>query len=311
MFLSWRSSGWWNSFDPINQLLNIALTFVVAFMTAVTSGWPVAYADDGLQSPMVIGFERFARHEEIPIEQAGALLLSELSCTGCHATPLKSLEPKAGPKLESAGRRLRAAWLRAYLNDPAKTKPGTTMPSVLAAVDPANRERMVEALVAFLATQQAPFPELKASGAVPVPHEFWNKGDAAAGKLLMHQRGCVTCHEPAADYEGGVQANSQLEQMLEELEPEQIAQMGLTHAARTIPSIAISNVVDKYTRQGLAMFLYDPASVRPSGRMPNMKLRTADAADLTAYLAGTPGTLPPARPLTPGCATKARNCSLI
>lgn len=291
MFLFWRAPGWWNSFGPFPKHV------ILAFIATANICIPMTWADDQPPPPIVIGFERFARHQEIPAEQAGALLLSELSCTACHATPLKSLEPKAGPKLESAGRRLRAAWLRAYLNDPAKTKPGTTMPSVLAGVDPAGRERVVEALVAFLATQQTPFPELKASGAVPVPHEFWNKGDAASGKLLMHQRGCVTCHEPAADYEGGVQANSQLEQMLEELEPEQIAQMGLTHAARTIPSIAISNVVDKYTRQGLAMFLFDPASVRPSGRMPNMKLRTADAADLAAYLATTPGTLPPARPI--------------
>ncbi len=45
------------------------------------------------------------------------------------------------------------------------------------------------------------------------------------------------------------------------------------------------------------MFLFDPTNVRPSGRMPNMKLRTADAADIAAYLMKTPGTLPPARPI--------------
>ncbi len=207
-------------------------------------------AADNLSPPLVIGFERFAKHQEITSEQAGALLLSELSCTACHATGSKVLEPKAGPKLESAGRRLRAAWLRSYLSDPAKLKPGTTMPNMLAGIEPAKRDAMIEALLAFLATQQTPFPELKASGAVPVPHEFWNKGDAASGKQLLHQRGCVACHEPAADYEGGMPANSALEQMLEELEPQQIAEMGLTHAARTISSIPQANVVDKYTRQG-------------------------------------------------------------
>ena len=292
MFLSWRSTGWWNLCGSCNA-------FCIIASVVFTSGLlvPAASAEDVLTRPIVIGFERFARHQEIPAEQAGALLLSELSCTACHATQLKSLEPKAGPKLESAGRRLRAAWLRAYLNEPAKIKPGTTMPDVLTGVDPSKRAAVIEALVSFLATQQAPLPEPKASGAVPVPHEFWNKGDAAAGKVLMHQRGCVTCHEPAADYEGGVQANSALEKMLEDLEPEQIAQMGLTHAARTIPSVPMANVTDKYTRQGLAMFLYDPASVRPSGRMPNMKLRTADAADIVAYLTKTAGTFPPATPI--------------
>ncbi len=96
----------------------------------------------------------------------------------------------------------------------------------------------------------------------------------------------------AEDYEGGAPANTALEEMLEELEPEKIAEMGLTHAARTIPSIPLANATDKYTRQGLAMFLFEPANVRPSGRMPNMKQRTADAADITAYLMQPAATLP-------------------
>ncbi len=294
MCLSWRSLRDGYGFEPgrTHFYLVMLLSGLWWFCQSTQAG-----AADELTGPLVIGFERFARHQEISADQAGALLLTELSCTACHASPLKSLEPKAGPKLESAGRRLRAAWMKAYLHDPAKVKPGSTMPDVLAGMEPAKRDAAVAALVAFLATQQAPFPELKASGAVPVPHEFWNKGDANSGKQLMHQRGCVTCHEPAADYEGGVQANSALEQMLEELEPEQIAQMGLTHAARTIPSVPLANLVDKYTRQGLAMFLFDPANVRPSGRMPNMKLRTADAADITAYLMQTPGSLAASGPV--------------
>ena len=194
MFLSWRSTGSWDLFGSCSAFcITLSAVFACGLMATADS------AEDASARPLVIGFERFARHQEIPAEQAGALLLSELSCTACHATQLKSLEPKAGPKLESAGRRLRAAWLRAYLNAPAKIKPGTTMPDVLTGVDPGKREAVIEALVSFLATQQAPLPEPKASGAVPVPHEFWNKGDAAAGKTLMHQRGCVTCHEPAAD----------------------------------------------------------------------------------------------------------------
>ena len=291
MYLSWRSTGWWNPFSPCPLLSNMQIIAVVAACCVLGS---TVQADE-IAAPLVIGFERFARHQEIPPERAGALLLSELSCTACHASPLKSLEPKAGPKLESAGRRLKAAWLTAYLLNPSQVKPGTTMPDVLSAVDPAKRGSVANALVAFLASQQTAFPELKASGAVPVPHEFWNKGDAANGKLLMHQRGCVTCHEPAADYEGGVQSNSSLEQMLDDLDPAEIARLGLTHAARTIPSIPMANLKDKYSRQGLAMFLYDPASVRPSGRMPNMKLRTADAADIVAYLMQAPGVLTPAQ----------------
>ncbi len=289
MFLSWRS-----------PLVTLCLSWMC------TAAW--LGAEEQASKPMVIGFERFARHQEISADQAGALLIGELSCTACHATTLKSLEPKAGPKLEAAGRRLKAAWVKAYLRDPAKTKPGTTMPDLLGALEPARRDAAVEALTAFLTTQQAPFPELKASGAVPVPHEFWKKGNPVSGKQLLHQRGCVTCHEPAADYAGGVQANSALEQMLEELEPEKIAELGLTHAARTIPSIPMANLADKYTSQGLAMFLYDPANVRPAGRMPNLKLRTADAADIGAISCKLQALCQLPRWM-PSCRTKVSACS--
>ncbi|MCC6509924.1 MAG: c-type cytochrome [Pirellulaceae bacterium] len=245
-------------------------------------------------APMVIGFERFARHSDLEPLEAGKLLISELSCTACHATTVAGLEPKSGPRLDSAGRRLQAAWMTAYLENPSHTKPGTTMPDVLAGLDAPTKQRTVAALVAYLTSQQTALPELKATGLNPVPHEFWNKGQAENGKRLMHQVGCVTCHEPAADYQGGAPPNTALDQMLEELEPEQIAKLGLTHAARTIPSVPLPNLRDKYTRQGLAMFLFDPAQVRPAGRMPSLKLRTADAADIAAYLMAPSGALSPA-----------------
>ncbi|MGN6134722.1 MAG: hypothetical protein ACTHOU_09480, partial [Aureliella sp.] len=167
--------------------------------------------------PIVGGFERFARHGDVPAEASGRLLLSELSCTACHAGQADELAPKAGPRLESAGRRLRPGWIAAFLNSPNATKPGTTMPDVLGHLEPAVRQHAIEALVAFLASQRAPLPELKATGANPVPHEFWNNGDAAEGERLVHQVGCVACHEPSEDYEGGVKTNSAIDRLLEEL----------------------------------------------------------------------------------------------
>lgn len=169
------------------------------------------------------------------------------------------------------------------------------MPDVLGHLEPAARQRAIEALVAFLASQQAPLPELKATGANPVPHEFWNKGDAAEGERLVHQVGCVACHEPSEDYEGGVKTNSAIDRLLEELDPEDIAKLGLTHAARSVASIPLPDARAKYSPQGLAMFLLEPAIVRPGGRMPNLKLNTVEAADITAYLmaksdAARPGT---------------------
>ena len=56
--------------------------------------------------PFVAGFERLGRHDEIESDTAGRVLLSELSCTACHASDDKDLQPKRGPQLDGAGNRL-------------------------------------------------------------------------------------------------------------------------------------------------------------------------------------------------------------
>lgn len=268
------------------RLGSIAVAAMCVMLVAMDGGtsWAAEPA-----SPIVGSFERLARHGDIEAELSGRLLLSELSCTACHAPPNSAsasavLEPKAGPKLEAVGRRLRMPWITRFLIDPAAIKPGTTMPDVLGHLDTDARAHAAAALTAFLASQLQPLPTLKASGASPVPHEFWNKGDEQAGARTFHQVGCVACHEPAKDYEVGTQTESTIDRLLEELEPEEIARLGLTHAARSVASIPLPSAKEKYTPQGLAFFLLEPALVRPAGRMPNMKLGTVESADLVAYL---------------------------
>ena len=58
--------------------------------------------------PFVAGYDRFAGSQPI---QAGRVLLSELSCTACHAVDHETLKPKKGPTLVSAGQRLQMDWL--------------------------------------------------------------------------------------------------------------------------------------------------------------------------------------------------------
>ena len=234
--------------------------------------------------PFVAGFDRFARHGVVDASDGGQLLLSELSCTACHITDSAELEPKRGPRLTGVGSRVHADWMKKFLHAPAKTKPGTTMPDVLAAVPEAQRTEAVDALVAFLATQHLPFPEAKASGTNPLPHEFWAKGDAQRGQKLYHLVGCVACHEPDSDYQGGHSQPSAMATLLSTLEPEDLEEMGLTAAARPVPSVPLPNLAAKYTSQALTFFLASPETVRPGARMPNLKLGLVEAADLVAYL---------------------------
>ncbi len=236
--------------------------------------------------PFVATFERFGRHREIDEATAGRLLLTELSCIACHAAPEELGKPKAGVDLRSVGLRVQRDWMLAFLSNPSHAKPGSTMPSLLHARDASQAKKEVEALATYLSAQQVAFPELPASGAKPLPHEFWNKGTAEKGRRLFHQVGCVACHEPIAGFEEVVQAPSAIEKLLETLDEDQIVELGLGSSTRPVPSVSFPQLSKKYTLQSLAYFLHDPYSVHASGRMPNLQLTPTEAADVARFLLG-------------------------
>jgi len=233
--------------------------------------------------PVVPAFARFARHEAIEQTSAGRLLLSELSCTACHAAP-QAPTPKRGPRLAGVGSRVDPAWLRRFLMAPEAVKPGTTMPNCFIGLSEPTREQAATALTAFLSSLQQPFPEIRATGANPVPYEFWKRGRPERGETLFHQIGCVACHEPDPDYEVASIKTSQLEQMLELLSPEELEELGLASAARPVPSVPFPALAEKYSSESLTHFLLAPEKVRPGGRMPDFQLQAVEAADLAAYL---------------------------
>jgi len=82
-------------------------------------------------------------------------------------------------------------------------------------------------------------------------------GDAKLGREIFHEVGCVACHAPEG--KGSDKAKS------------------------------LAHISGKYLEGALASFLLDPLKVRPSGRMPNMNLTSAEAGGLEAYLGGKAG----------------------
>ena len=262
----------------------LAVTLVALAITSVglTSHRTMA-SDEG--APFVAGFDRFARHGDLEQLAAGRLLLAELSCVSCHARAgdESSLQTKGGPKLDGVALRLRQEWLEAYIADPHATKPESTMPDVLGDRSEAERKAIAKSLAAFLSTQRKPPAEVKGSGLLPVPHEFWNKGDAARGKVLYHSIGCVACHEPDREHAVAPKSTS-LDQLLEDLDDDELAELGLTAAAREVRSVPFSDLSAKYSAYGLTHFLLDPAQSRPTSRMPSLKLAPVEAADIASYL---------------------------
>ena len=241
--------------------------------------------------PFVAAFERFGRHDDISKAQAGRVLIAELSCSACHiAGP--EVKPKKGPNLDGVGNRVSHEWIGRLLDDPQKAKPGTTMPDVLAGMSNDEKQKAKSALIAFLGSLQKPFPEIKGTGARPVPHEFWKRGDLARGRQLYHRIGCIACHEADESYETVETKPTPLDQLLKELDPEELKELGLSSAARRVEPVPHGDLAAKYSRQSLTFFLMDPHSVRPGGRMPNFQLTVDEASDLTAWLLRDQKTVP-------------------
>src|SRR6185295_14356031 len=103
-----------------------------------------AAAQEPKPHPVVPGFERFGATDGA---EAGRLLLGELNCVTCHkpdAAVAEHVSVKKAPLLADAGSRLNADWIRAFVADPQKVKPGATMPQ------PTLTEGEIDALAHYL-----------------------------------------------------------------------------------------------------------------------------------------------------------------
>ncbi len=207
-----------------------------------------AFAAD-LAPPKVLGYERLVGTPALSERAAGELLLGELNCTSCHAAaaPLaERIDKKTAPILSEIGSRAKPEYLRIFLNDPATTKPTTTMPNVLATLPENERKDVVEALIHFLASTGE------------IEHQAPRKMNASRGEILFNTIGCVACHDPRPT-DGS-------------MPPKLAASMSLGKPSR------------KFALPGLAKFLEDPLAVRPSGRMPHMNLGKSDSLAIASFL---------------------------
>ena len=144
--------------------------------------------------PALPSFDRFP--SDTPAEQiaGGETLINELNCIACH-TPDKQqrdrFELRPAPVLFTEHNSTSAQWLKSWLNDPHKLKPGTTMPDLLHGLDQKNRTHTVEALQHYLVSLIPSFKEKTVSN-----------GDPNKGKELYRTIGCAQCHSPNANDNG-------------------------------------------------------------------------------------------------------------
>lgn len=160
-----------------------AICVLASVGATATGGASTGVAAD---HPIVAGFERFYA-QGAGDAAGGRLLLGELNCVACHSAAPEVralLRPKQAPNLDGAGARLRPEYVRDYLLDPPATRPGGTMPHVLARLPEGERQQAADALTHYLALQGAPV------------HANAVRSQAVRGEKLFHSVGCVACHDP-------------------------------------------------------------------------------------------------------------------
>ena len=186
--------------------------------------------------------------EGLSAELKGTVLIEELNCVACHsaAGTLKS-RSKMAPRLAEIGKRLQPSFIDSFIRDPHGTKPGTTMPDVLARLPDDEKARTAEALTHFLLSLKT--PDLTPQ----VPDHV----AATEGHRLFRSRGCTACHAPRDEH---------------------AAELPMANA------VPLGPLEKKYSHESLMQFLRSPHASRPSGRMPDMRLQGRDAERIAHFL---------------------------
>lgn len=203
------------------------------------------FASTGHAQPHVVGYERF--HSDRPSVEGGAILFSELGCANCHGGSSVKI-PRKGPNLIDLSQRIDHEWLVKFLRDPETGRKGSTMPSMLHGL----KDGEIDAVIAFLG---------KGGEAIKFPID--RHANAERGSALYHEKGCVACHAPTADFKSPHGSSEGFNAALAIAHPD--------HNAKT-------------SLEALNLFLFAPSNYRVDGRMPHIQLDKQEAMDVAAHL---------------------------
>jgi cytochrome c551/c552 len=209
-------------------------------------------------APIVAGVEHLKQAGTASLAQQGEVLLGELNCLSCHKSETgkapSRITSNPAPDLSKIGRRVTPNWLNAYIKDPHKTKPGSTMPSLLHTGSVSQREHNAEALTHYLIQQSGSMEaaEFRASGLDLTVQR---------GEKLFHSIGCVACHSPNERGDGAKKMQS-----------------------LKISSVPLPDLAAKTSVNALTDFLLVPDQYRHGGRMPSFYLTAREAKDIALYL---------------------------
>ena len=229
---------------------------------------------------------------DLQLEQ-GRLAFEEQACVRCHKPAAndamaKTLVDRPGPNLTDIGKRAFPGWIDAWLADPAKLRPHTTMPKMFADTKEGKADRY--AVTKYLVSLGgAPLEPVRAPTA---SNDY--RASMDRGRVLYTVTGCASCHQDAPLPKKAARND---EEEKEPLKPEDLIY-------GPVAKYALGALGSKTRPDALAKYLQDPLKVNPGGRMPHMNLTGAEATDLARYLGRlSDDKLPTAMPAAPDAKT--------
>ena len=246
---------------------------LAAFVASLREPW----RGPSSQEPGAVAFGAFYRSLPAGEAKRGRIVFERSECAKCHADPEGKLAPPApgeesiGPDLKEMARKLTREGLTAVLFDPAAVRPGTKMPSFFydqgEPLDP-DAPRRVADLIAYLEGLAGPRPRMPDRTS-----DGFAAGARERGQRLALQFNCAGCHAGTG---------------FDPRYPPQVA-----------PPLGYRNTPPVYTRELLAHWIRDPATVRMHermmgfGRMPTFGFTSEEARAIADWLFSFDG--PPGR----------------
>lgn len=198
---------------------------------------------------------------DAPQLQYGLDLIENLGCFGCHALDRFANTRKPGPSLEHVGVKTNPKWAFNWVMNPKSFRPNTRMPKFFNLANTSDeywQDRNVvevDAIVAYVFAKSTA-AELDS----PPP------GNAARGEALVKQIGCLGCHiveEPGSN----------------EFPQDQTRFTGYRYQGPNLYGVG-----SKANASWLYTWIRNPKHYWADMVMPNLRLTTQEAADVTSYL---------------------------
>ena len=192
----------------------------------------------------------------------GLSLVDHAGCNGCHYNADWVSRGKAGPNLKKINEKLNEDWVAKWIKNPRHFRYNTRMPAIFE--QPNQEDPKITAYndVEIAGITQYLFADKEIDQGQDNQSFI---GDAENGEKLFSSIGCMGCH-------------------VAEDNPEKAPHINTYKNLTKVQGPNLIGMGSKVSSEWLYNWLMNPQAYMPDTRMPNLRLESQQAKDLTAYL---------------------------